>query len=323
MRGLSISTRLLFSLVFCLGLSACNLPSSATSTDVVSAQQTSVAQTIAVLETQMAVGSTPVVPLIPTNTPMELVTPTMTPTQTLAAPTPTFTLVPTASPTYRISAVKDITYPDNTVVKPNESFVKTWRLTNGGTGTWTSNFRLVFVSGDAMSGPASTVIGKAVAPGESIDVSVTLKAPATAGKTYQGKWMLQTESGASFGLGTNADAAFWVLIKVDQNFVITSAVVAASPSSYSGACPTNIVFTANITATASGKATYYFVTSLGNSSTYELPFTAAGTVTTGTYTVAVDSSQTVTASVYNDYPNHQQFGTTSVVVDCIVPTDAP
>ncbi len=308
--------RLLFVLAFCLGLSACNLPGSAASTEVVGGQQTSVAQTIAVLETQMAVDSTPVVPLIPTNTPMELLTPTLTETPTLAAPTLTSTPIPTASPTYRISAVSDITYPDNTVVKPNESFTKTWRLTNGGTGTWTSNFRLVFISGDAMGGPASTIIGKAVAPGESIDISIVLKAPATTGKTFQGKWMLQTESGASFGLGTNADAPFWVMIKVDQNFVITGAVPVASPTSFSGACPTNIIFTANITATAAGKATYYFITSLGNSSTYELPFTAAGTVTTDTFTVTVPSSQTVTAAVYNDYPNHQQFETLSVVVTC-------
>jgi hypothetical protein len=212
--------------------------------------------------------------------------------------------------------VADVTYPDNTVVKPGQTFTKTWKLTNGGTGTWNSNFRLVFVSGDAMGGPASKTLNQSVAPGASIQISVDLKAPSTSGKTYQGKWMLQTDNGTTFGLGANADGVFWVLVKVDQPFVITGATTVASPTSYTGTCPTNIVFTANVTATTSGTATYYFVTSLGNSPSSSLPFTAAGTVTTGTFTVSVPSSQTVTVAFYNDYPNHQDFGTISVVVTC-------
>ena len=304
------------SLALCLGLAGCNLPGSAEKqAEEMAVQQTSVAQTVVALQTAMVVGTTPAAPLIPTNTPETVQPATETPTATLLAATPTVTNTP--MPSYRIGSVSDVTYPDDTVVTPGTSFTKTWRLTNSGTGTWGSNFRVVFVSGDAMGGPASFELGQSVAPGQSVNVSVTLTAPTTAGKTYQGKWMMATETGATFGLGTNADGVFWVKIKTDQPFMITSAIPVVSPTSYSGTCPTTLVFTANITSTSAGTATYYIMTSIANSPTYELKFSKAETLTTGTYTVQVDTTQTVTAAVYNDYPNHQQFPTLlSIPVTC-------
>lgn len=307
-------SKVIITLIFCLALSACNLNAEDGKVDDIAVQQTSVAQTVVVLQTQLAVNSTPIVPEIATNTPEAIIpTATFTLTPTIQVATPTITSTPL--PAYRIGSVVDVNYADNTVVKPNESFTKTWRLTNGGSTTWNSNFKLVFVSGDAMGGPASKAIGQSVGPGQSIDVSVVLKAPAVS-KTYQGKWIMQTESGANFGIGANADSPFWVMIKVDQNFALTAATIKGTLVNSDGSCPNYIQFTADVTATSSGKATYYFITSLGNSSLYELPFTAGGTVTTGTYTVQVSVDQTVTASVYNDYPNHQEFGSISIVVDC-------
>ena len=87
-----------------------------------------------------------------------------------------------------------------------------------------------------MNGPASSAIGQTVPPGGSIDVSVKLKAPA-ATKTYQGKWMLQTDTGTTFGLGANADGSFWVKIKVDQALAVTAASVTVAPAAYTGPCP--------------------------------------------------------------------------------------
>ncbi len=306
--------RYLVLLIFCLSLVACNLPG-ANNTEQVVNQQTSVAQTVAVLETQMSVNSTPMVPVIATNTPESLATetPSLTATATIPVFTPTVTQTP--APTYRISAVKDITYPDDVVVKPGETFVKTWRITNGGTGTWGPNFKIVFMSGDAMGAPASKTIGATVAPGGSVDVSVQLKAPNDA-KTYQGKWMMQTDNGVTFGLGLNADGSFWVKVKVDVAFTIRGAVPAVAPATYTGPCPVTLAITANITSTASGTATYYFVTSLGNSPTFELKFDAAGTKTTAVYSLPVASTTALTVSVYNDYPNHQEFAAVVIPVTC-------
>jgi hypothetical protein len=49
-----------------------------------------------------------------------------------------------------------------------------------------------------------------VPPGQSVEASVSLKAPATAG-TYEGYWKLSDSNGNLFGL---QDAPFWVRIKV-------------------------------------------------------------------------------------------------------------
>jgi len=52
-----------------------------------------------------------------------------------------------------------------------------------------------------------------VAPGKSVDISVSLIAPLTAGK-YQGDWKLRSSKGTWFGLGANGASSFWVRIVV-------------------------------------------------------------------------------------------------------------
>jgi len=308
MRKTATFLSLLTILVICLGLVGCNL-TAGNKIDDVSLQQTIVVQTVDALKTQIAVNSTPAAPMIATNTPQMLPTGTATATVVSVATS-------TPKPTYRVGNVIDVTYPDNTVVKPGASFTKKWKLTNTGTGTWSPSFKLVFVSGDAMSGPASKMIGLAVPPGQSIDVSVDLVAPSTP-KTYQGKWMMQTDSGDNFGIGEDSSGSFWVKVIVQEDFAITNAVLTTSATAATEPCASSsITVTANVTSKSAGTATYYFVTSLGNSPTYSLAFTAAGTMTTSAYTFAVPASQDVTISFYNDYPNHQGFGSTTVTVVC-------
>ena len=156
--------------------------------------------------TGMVLLPTATVAVQPTNTPV----PTNTPLPT-APPPPTATVV--AIPCDRATFVKDITYPDNTEVPVGTTFVKTWRLQNNGSCTWTSGYSIVFASGDAMSGPASAQLTTGtVPPGGIIDVSVTLKAPDAAG-TYRGDWKLRNAAGALFGIGQFAEKSFWVQIK--------------------------------------------------------------------------------------------------------------
>jgi hypothetical protein len=96
-----------------------------------------------------------------------------------------------------------------------DAFTKTWRLKNIGSCTWTSGYKLVFDRGDAMGGPAEVQLTTGtVAPGQTVDVSVNLKAPAQTG-TYQGYWKLRNASGVLFGWGDKASSAFWVKIKVE------------------------------------------------------------------------------------------------------------
>ena len=64
-----------------------------------------------------------------------------------------------------------------------------------------------------MSAPAAAAIGKSVAPGETVDLSVAMVAP-NKKDSYKGYWMLRDEADKRFGLGSNANQSFWVAIKV-------------------------------------------------------------------------------------------------------------
>jgi hypothetical protein len=114
----------------------------------------------------------------------------------------------------RAKFVRDITIPDGTQLSPEQEFTKTWRLQNTGTCPWTSGYSIVFTKGDRMEAPAEVQISDAtVAPGEEVDVSVDLVAPADTG-SFQGDWQLRSASGQTFGLGDAGDKIFWVRVEV-------------------------------------------------------------------------------------------------------------
>jgi hypothetical protein len=193
-------------------LAGCNFPRGGTPTP--SGPElvlTYAAQTIQVQLTLAAVGGvTTFTPNPPGFTPA-ITTPTATLPITTPAPT---SLTPSAGACDRGSFEEDITYPDNSLVQPGAEFVKTWRLKNTGTCSWDAGYAIVFDRGDALSSPPSASLTNASVPsGQTVDVSLTLKAPTDPG-TYQGFWKLRNPAGQIFGLGENADKDFWVKIKV-------------------------------------------------------------------------------------------------------------
>ena len=122
----------------------------------------------------------------------------------------------TESPcTDNVTFVQDVTVLDDTRFSPGENFTKTWRLSNSGTCTWTTNYALAFDGGDQMSGESPQLLTAEVIPGQAIDLSVDLTAPASNG-TYRGNWMLENEKDDLFGLGVNGDKPFWVQITVGE-----------------------------------------------------------------------------------------------------------
>lgn len=139
-----------------------------------------------------------------------------TPTLFLSTPVPqhpTNTPVPTAVSYCDWAAfVKDISIPDGTLLSPGDTFTKIWRLQNRGTCTWTPEYDLVFYGGAQMSGATMSVPGY-VAPGQYVDVAVTLTAPSAAGH-YEGFWLLRNANGGLFGTGAHADETFYVDIYV-------------------------------------------------------------------------------------------------------------
>jgi len=104
----------------------------------------------------------------------------------------------------------DVTVPDGTHFAPGTVFRKTWRFRNSGNCTWDASYRLAFLSGDRMSGPRTAPLGDldlrpdspglfpTVQPGDEIDLSVMLIAPASGG-TYRGQWQLFAPDGQPFG----------------------------------------------------------------------------------------------------------------------------
>jgi len=231
-----------FALLFTFGLSACTLPSgtpdaSATFQAIYTAQ----AATVESIQTQGA----------PTSTPTPLALPTFQfPTLPPQTPSPTVTSLPlTASPVAmrcdQAAFVKDLTVPDGTVFAPAAQFTKTWRLQNTGSCAWTTSYALVFSSGSSMGGPAAVNLPGAVAPGQSVDVSVKLTAPPADG-AHTGYWMLRNAAGVMFGLGENAKKPFYVSIKVvsDMTTVFDFAAEYCHADWRSGAgdlgCPGNV-----------------------------------------------------------------------------------
>jgi Ig-like domain-containing protein len=109
--------------------------------------------------------------------------------------------------------VADVTVPDGSLFDPSQAFTKTWRLRNIGTCTWTTSYTMVFDSGTQMGSTASVPFGTSVAPGATIDLSVSMTAPNSAGH-YIGYWKFKNASGTAFGIGFNANKDWWVEINV-------------------------------------------------------------------------------------------------------------
>jgi len=165
-----------------------------------------------------------------------------TPTPTPVGPTPTFTPTPTLPPATacdKAEFVADVTVPDGTTFAPGQAFTKTWRLKNVGACTWTPSYSLAFVSGELMGGAASSALPAAVAPGQTVDVSVYLTAPSASGP-HEGSWMLRNPSGGFFGIGASGTSPFWVRVNVSggsSGYNFASNLCAAAWTSGAGALP--------------------------------------------------------------------------------------
>jgi Ig-like domain-containing protein/CARDB protein len=121
-----------------------------------------------------------------------------------------------AAACYQAQFVADVTVPDGTQYTSGTAFKKTWRLKNTGTCAWTTSDSMIFDSGAQMGGPASVAMPSAVATGATVDISVNLTAPNAAGH-YIGYWKFKSSTGTVFGIGVNANKAWWVEINVPSN----------------------------------------------------------------------------------------------------------
>ncbi len=312
--------------IFILVLSACNMPSSqaAEPTNNPNAVFTAAAETVVAQLTQNALLVPPTampaatnVP--PTNIPAPEVVNTPAAAATIAAPATAAVAQPTAATSSCDAAqfISDVTIPDGTVFASGATFVKTWRIKNIGTCTWNSSYALVFVSDNAMGGPASTSMASDVAPGGAIDISVNLQAPASDG-TYRGYWGITNAAGQRLPIKDGASGkSFYVEIKVGSGtgtgdtgsgkFAVTSVGFNVDRS---GACGSmQYTVTATVTANRDGLVTYKWIRSdgaTGDSMSGTLTFEKAGSKTINFVWTFGGGNQWV--DLYIDKPNHQTFG---------------
>jgi hypothetical protein len=208
-------------LIFSMGilliiLTSCNLQQPATPTIDSSQLYTQAAQTVRAQFTEQ-----PGTPVDSTQIPAITETPTAestTPEKPTSVPTSTPTSQPTATPgdcDDKVGFVRDVSIPDNTVILPGETFIKTWRLRNEGSCTWNTDYKITFEGGDLMNASTSSNLSASVEPDDEIDLSIEMKAPSIAG-TYRGNWLLSNTGGEKFGLGDNADRPFYLQIVVQE-----------------------------------------------------------------------------------------------------------
>lgn len=193
-------------ILFSLLLGACNLPGAQPTENPF---PTFAAQTVEARLTAAVEDNPP--PVLPEATDTPQPEPTPAPTGS-----PTNTAIPTQTdvPCDRAAFVSDVTIPDGTLLGPDDDFTKTWRLRNTGSCSWNASYDLIFKEGDAMGGPASQELTSGtVSPGQTVDISVDLTSPSSTGE-YRGDWLIRSDDGIIFGVGTGADVAFYVEIKV-------------------------------------------------------------------------------------------------------------
>jgi hypothetical protein len=138
--------------------------------------------------------STETLAAIPTDTPTATPTDTLSPTPSIT-PTPTDTIVPVGCD--RAQFIADVTVPPGTVMLPGTTFSKTWSVMNVGQCAWTTAYQLVFLRGEQMGAALSQPLSQTVAVGQSINISVRMTAPRSAG-FYLSYWTLKNANGVPF-----------------------------------------------------------------------------------------------------------------------------
>jgi len=106
--------------------------------------------------------------------------------------------------------VSDVTVPDYTNFNAGESFNKVWRVENTGTCTWSTEYTLVFVSGEQMGVPDSLPL-TTTKPGDTLDIAVDMTAPGN-DEVYRADFEIRNPAGEVMPIDRNT--SLWVIISV-------------------------------------------------------------------------------------------------------------
>ena len=213
--------------------------------------------------------------------------------------------------------------PSGTTYQPGEVFTRSWTIRNDGNTKWAEDFTIDFSSGERMGGAYSTKIGREVAPGETIILTVTLTAPASAGD-YTGNWQISTDKGVQIGLISvkiTVQAASAPQYQAGPGFL--DIVDASFPWAYDDVslnCPDSVNITAHITTNGAGTLICTWSNSSqanGNQVTQSVTFSGAETKTLN-YTVGpIGSSDIYQVDFYCEWEGMRwNYGLMPLYVNC-------
>jgi len=202
-------------LLFCCSLSlvcsACGSSAGVAATPLptwtsTSAPIASVSSTPSPTSSATATPPSPTSSATATPSPIAATSTAVPPTSTVAQATPL--VIRPASPAPIVTAgqpgactpaarlLADLTIPAGTTLAPQTEFTKIWRIRNAGACAWGAGYRFVYAAGDQLGGAAAAI--PAVAPGQTVDISIDLVAPSAPG-SYGSLWRLQAGNGTTFG----------------------------------------------------------------------------------------------------------------------------
>ena len=127
--------------------------------------------------------------------------------------------------------VTDVTIPDNSEMVGDTVFTKTWRVANTGTCIWASDYSVTNYAGESMSAPV-TVPLTLTYPGQTVDISIPLKAPNVTG-THKGYFVIKNPAGLIMKI--NTDSRLWVVVDVKSTVTATAVVATSASPTSSGA----------------------------------------------------------------------------------------
>jgi hypothetical protein len=170
--------------------------------------------------------------------------------------------------------IADVTIPPGTLLNPGQGFIKTWRVRNTGTCTWTNDYRLVFVGGEAMTTVTAFFV-PVTPPGAMVDLPIQLTAPTVPG-IYTGQWRLANSRALPFG------------------DILTVIVQTASPSTACSGTPSIQYFNASPSTINPGDSSTLSWGLVGNANYAEIDQGIGGVSTPGSITVSPSTTTTYT-----------------------------
>jgi hypothetical protein len=99
---------------------------------------------------------------------------------------------------YNLIFIQDVTIPDGTLLKANETFTKTWLVQNNGGCAWAPGFSFNHVGGDLMRGK-TLVLTDPIPVGAKRELSLQLTVPSGVEGLIQSSWQMADANGVFFG----------------------------------------------------------------------------------------------------------------------------